>query len=369
MKELLANQRGLALLAAVLLGGALASQPRLQRSADRNATARLEQQQIAIARNVRRFDASLREAESSARGLADRISQAPAALTLRQGRLDTGLERGPDGSLRSRRDRFQSVRDAGIVLPAGKALTPETRRFLEHAQEITRSVGQDQQRAPVASSWVAPRDRALVLYWPEIPDYLFRTLGLGQSWRAPQLAYSAPNQSPARAPRWTPPIYDPAARKWLISVVAPFFRDGHWAGAVGHDVVLSELLAHLDGPGGGPSPVAPALYVADGEGRLLALRRGGPRSLGQRLPERYQPFLEQARAARGQRVFANGPDRVVVAPIPTLSAYAIYRLDGEALRGGFPVRLGESAISRNLFLLGLTAGSVLWLWRERLARP
>jgi hypothetical protein len=369
VKEFLANQRGLALLAAVLLGGALASHSRLERNAELHATARLEQQRLGIERNVRRFDASLRKAESSARSLADQVSQAPADLTPRQNSLDTGLERGPDGSLRSRRDRFQSVRDAGIVLPAGKALTPETRRFLEHAQAITRSVGQDQRRAPVASSWVAPRDRALVLYWPEIPDYLFRTSGLEQYWRAPQLAYSAPSHSPTRAPRWTPPIYDPAARKWLISVVAPFSQNGRWAGAVGHDVVLSELLDHLDGPGSGPSPIEQALYVADREGRLLAARRGGPRGLGERLPERYQPFLEQARAGRGQQVFTSGPDRVIVAPIPSLSAYAIYRLDGEALRGGFPIRVGESAISRNLFLLGLTAGSVLWLWRERTARP
>jgi hypothetical protein len=368
VREFFANQRGLALLAAVLLGGALASHARLQRSAELHATARLEQQRIGIERNVSRFDASLKEAESCARRLADRVSQAPAAPTPRQGSMDSGLERGPDGSLRSRRDRLQSLRDAGIVLPAGKALTPETRRFLAHAQEITRSVGQEQQRAPVASSWVAPRDRTLVLYWPEIPDYLFRTQGLGQYWRAPQVVYSAPGQSPAGAPRWTPPIYDPAARKWVISVVAPFFRDGRWAGAVGHDVVLSELLDHLDGPAGGPSPIAQALFVADGGGHLLAVRRGGPRSLGQRLPERYQPFLKQARSAQGPRVFTSGSDRVVVAPIPSLSAYAIYRLDGDTLRGGVPVRLGESAFSRNLFLVGLTAGSVLWLWRERTAR-
>jgi hypothetical protein len=369
VREFFANQRGLVLLAAVLLGGALASHSRLEGSAERLARARLEQQRIGIERNVRRFDTSLRQAETSARHLADRVSQAPAAVPGRLGSLDTGLERSPDGSLRSRRDRFQSDRDVGIALPAGKALTPDSRRFLEHAQAITRSVGQERQRAPVASSWVAPRDRTLVLYFPQIPDYLFRTSGLRQSWRAPQLTYSAPSQSPDGAPRWTPPIYDPAARKWLISVVAPFFRNGTWAGAVGHDVVLSELLDQLDGPGDGPSPIAQALYVADGEGRLLAARRGGPRGLGEWLPDRYQPFLKQARAGRGQQVFASGPDRVVVAPIPSLSAYAIYRLDGDALRNGFPIRVGDLAVSRNLFLLGLTAGSVLWLWRGRTARP
>lgn len=37
----------------------------------------------------------------------------------------------------------------------------------------------------------------------------------------------------------------PAARDWLISVVAPFHQGGRWAGAVGHDLLLRDLLRWL----------------------------------------------------------------------------------------------------------------------------
>jgi hypothetical protein len=358
--------RLLALLAGVVLAGGLASALDRERRISGQRTAELlETQRLAIERDTRRFDANLRLAEQSALRFAERLSYRSTALPARGVDLQASLERGPDGSLRSRRDRFQSRREAGLLLPAGTLLTPETQRFLAHARDVTRAIGQENRPGLVANSWALPHGPGLVLYGPGSPAVLFHPGALPEAKKKARLAYSSPSRSPDGQARWTPPTYDPAARKWVISVVAPFFRDGRWAGAVGHDLMLNRLLANLKPPrAGSAAPLARALYLADGEGRLLT----GPyglRSREQRLPERYRPLLEQARHSQTAQVFASGTDPVVVAPIPTLSAYAVYRVDGEALRERFQGDMAHLRVPRHLLLAGLVGGSIVWLWRER----
>ena len=335
----------------------------------------LDNQRLAIERDARRFDGRLRQAEQSARRFARQISYRSDALEAPsvdpEARRLTGensLERGPDGSLRSRQDRFQSRREAGLFLPAGTALTPETRRFLEHAQAVTRRVGQGNREELVVNSWVLPHAPGLVLFGPESPRYLFDPGALPEAQKLPRVEYSAPLRSPAGQPRWTPPTYDPATRKWVMSVVAPFFRNGRWAGAVGHDLALNRMLDNLQDPQHGSVPsLTHPLYLSDRDGHLLAARQG-LRSREQRLPERYRPFLEQARRPGGARVFASGPDHVVVAPIPTIGAYAFYRVESIGLPRRRLDSQADLAFSHSLLVVGVVGGSIVWLSRERPTR-
>ena len=146
--------RLLALLAGVVLAGGLASALDRERRISGQRTAELlETQRLAIERDTRRFDANLRLAEQSALRFAERLSYRSSALAARGVDLQASLERGRDGSLRSRRDRFQSRREAGLLLPAGTLLTPETQRFLAHAQAVTRAIGQENRPELVANSW------------------------------------------------------------------------------------------------------------------------------------------------------------------------------------------------------------------------
>ncbi len=357
-----------AMIAAILLAGGLVCRVVEQSISERLTARLLEDQRLAVERDVRRFDAGLQDAERSARRLADLISFRSAELPEKSSADAKALERGPDGSLRSRRESFQPVRDAAIRLPAGSAASGEKARLLRRAQEITRSYSQGGRPGPTANTWVLPLSGGHVIHWPDLPDYAFQPSAPTDAATALRVRHSSPGHSPEGHPRWTPPAYDPAARRWLISVVAPFYRDGRWAGAVGHDIVLSHLLDALeDRRSGAGGALTRALYVSDSEGRLLAGRHG-LRSQEARLPESYRPFLEETLDGRGPRAFGGGADPVIVVPVPTLSAFAVYRVDGGALRGRVQESLAGLTIARNLGLAGLVAISIGWLGRERRLR-
>ena len=89
--------------------------------------------------------------------------------------------------------------------------------------------------------------------------------------QTPWVQLTTPASNPSGQPRWTLPSYDPAARQWLISVVAPFQRDGAWAGSVGHDIELSQLFRRLLARSSGlASSFSMPLFVVEDNGQVLA---------------------------------------------------------------------------------------------------
>ena len=118
--------------------------------------------------------------------------------------------------------------------------------------------------------------------------------------QTPWVQLTTPASNPSGQPRWTLPSYDPAARQWLISVVAPFQRDGAWAGSVGHDIELSQLFRRLLARSSAlASSFSMPLFVVDDNGQVLA-RPDGISPKGASLPERYRPWLTDPRHRRGE---------------------------------------------------------------------
>ncbi|MDP2315767.1 MAG: ATP-binding protein [Pseudomonadota bacterium] len=53
---------------------------------------------------------------------------------------------------------------------------------------------------------------------------------------------ATPAENPTRAAAWTGIYRDRTAREWMASIVVPVDVDGRWVAAVGHDVLLEDLL-------------------------------------------------------------------------------------------------------------------------------
>lgn len=325
-------------------------------------------QKLQVEADVAQFDATLAEAEQSIEQFAGLVSSidpagpqaADAAMA-----FDQLVHRDPDGAWRSRADRFDPERDAGIWIPPTTAISRRSSAFFAQAQPATSLFGLGVSSLMLESTWVLPLSGGIIVFWPTKPDFVRRAEGDLDYRPTPWVQLTAPAVNPHGRPRWTQPDYDPAARDWLISVVAPFHQGGRWAGAVGHDLLLRDLLRWLiplDRPARAGLQAQP-LYVVAGDGRLLVQGPNDARSQA-RLPTSHQRVLQPAPS--DQRVFSTdlGGEHLIVARLPRLGARAVYRVETAAIQG--VVRRGMNAVQLGVTLfMGLLSGiALLVLSRE-----
>jgi serine phosphatase RsbU (regulator of sigma subunit)/anti-sigma regulatory factor (Ser/Thr protein kinase) len=295
-------------------------------------------QRMRVSWNVERFDATLRRAEASVQRFASLISYNTVDLEESGDSLFSLVSRDRDGAWRTPRATFDAATQAGIWIPPSVPLNDETRRFFVRSQRITTLFGLGASDDLVGNTWVLPLTNGEVVFWPGDPYFIYNAAANLDYRDTPWVQLTSPRSNRHGRPRWTDPSYDPAARDWLISVVAPFRANGRWAGSVGHDIRLRDLLRSLiedaatpmalrQGSSGADAP----LFVVRDDGQLLA-RRGSTPSSGERLPAHLIPFLKNSRSSSGIRTFNDGLNYVIVAPLPALNARVIYLVQGKWIR-------------------------------------
>jgi serine phosphatase RsbU (regulator of sigma subunit)/anti-sigma regulatory factor (Ser/Thr protein kinase) len=330
----------------------------------------LVSQKLKVDMNLRRLNGTLAEAEKGVIRFASLISSPDTGAIGGGDDLSSLVRRDADGALRTPALGFDAERDAALWIPPGVPLSAANRRFFVRTREITRLFGMGAENDLLVNSWVLPLTNGEVIYWPGNPAFVTNA-GADLDYRStPWVQLTNPSLNPGGGPRWTEPDYDPAAREWLISLVAPFQRDGRWAGSVGHDIEVSSLLRSLvedqDGTMKGsssPGVVARPLYVVREDGQILA-REGGVPTKGERLPARFEPILK--RQAGGPRigVYPDGRNYLLVAPIPKLKARAIYEVQGDWIRRSLREEITGLQLVQALVLAIVMASAVAIALRE-----
>jgi diguanylate cyclase (GGDEF)-like protein len=318
----------------------------------------LESQRQRINDRVTAFDSTLRNAEASVRRYADLISLRSVDLRNVSGSLPQIAQRDPDGSWRLPRSRFDPERDSNLWVPPMVPLTDENQRFFLRANTITRIFGLGSQNAVIENAWMLPLVGGMTAFWPSNPSYLYNASSSLDYRGTPWVTLTDPRRNPAHEPRWVGPEYDPAARDWSISVVAPFFRDGRWAGSVGHDMRASRLLGKLiDNRDAGQEAFSRPLFVATRDGHVLAKRDGAP-SKGEKVPASLWERLRGSVNKPDLAVVPKDGNYLVMAPIPTLHAVAVYVVDGGWISQAVSEELRVLQLAEGLFIL-VSLGSLV----------
>ena len=354
----LASRRGLSLLALTLLAGVVGSHLLQERLTKHLISRVVSAQTMKVRENVHRFDETLAQAERSIRRYAALVSYRQADLNGLSSDLESIARLDPDGAWRTPMERLKAGTDAGVWIPPDVPLSLENRQFFVRTQEITRLFGLGAEDALLTNTWALPLTNGEVVFWPSRPDFVKGAAANLDYRTTPWVQLTNPRLNADGDPHWTDPDYDPAAREWLISVVAPFQRDGRWAGSVGHDIVLRHLLSalidHTVAPG---SADAQPLFVVNGAGQVLARQQGTPRK-GERLPGPYRPLLQEARSMQRLLVRRDGLNYLLIAPVPALHAFVIYRVDGDGISRVLAEELRVLQLGEGLVVL-LLLGSIL----------
>lgn len=318
----------------------------------------LASQKLRIQEKVDRFDSTLRSAEASVKRYAALMSEPRTDLTPPVEMFERVFQKHADGSWRVPRQRFDPVRDANAWIPPDVPLSEENKRFYLQALTVTRQFGVGALRDPLVNSWLLPLTNGMTAYWPTKPDYLYDAGPKLDYRQTPWVTLTDPRRNPRGEPRWVGPEYDPAAKDWSISVVAPFWRNGRWAGSLGHDMVVSKLLQNLfDRPDSSRSSFSRPLFVATRQGHLLA-KPGGVPAREERAPTRYLQLLTRPQQGQELVVIPEGNDYLVAASIPTLKAKVLYQVDGSWLRQSVGQELVGLQVGQGLIVL-LAVGAVV----------
>jgi len=326
----------------------------------------LVSQRVRVEHDVRHFDEALRRAEESLGRFSRLVSHRSGDLAAVPDDFSALVQRDGDGAWRSRRDRFDAQSQAGIWIPPSVPLTAEARRSFLRLQTLTTQFGQGAVDTLISNTWVLPLTNGEVIYWPGNPSFIYDAKANLDYRSTPWVRLTSPvrSRSSADLPRWTTPAYDPAAHRWLISVVAPYRVDGRWAGAVGHDIVLADLLRWLDGPAEWEeSNFSRPLMVASLSGQLYA-SGDVPGHPGQQVSDRYRSLLVKAAELDRTVTLPHGQDYLVVAPLRTLGAQVVYRVDGQAVRREVEAGLQWLQIGQLAVVLLLVGAGGVILWGE-----
>jgi sigma-B regulation protein RsbU (phosphoserine phosphatase) len=327
-------------------------------------------QRMRVGWNVQRFEATLKRTEGSIERFAQLISHTERDLAGVSDSLARLARRDADGVWRSPRASFDPSREAGLWIPPSVELTPERRRFFAWAQRTTTLFGLGALDDLVGNTWVLPLSNGEVVFWPADPAFIYNAKADLDYRDTPWVQQTSPAQDPSGKPSWTEPTYDPAAHAWLISVVAPYTVNGQWAGSVGHDIRVSDLLGTLIDDASKPIALqqvgrgadAP-LFVVRPDGQILA-RRGATPAQGDRLPAWMLPYLRRGLASPGTDAFPSGSDFVIVAPLPALKAEVLYLVQGNWIRRTLQDELFWLQLAEAMVVTVLVGSSVVLASRD-----
>ncbi len=185
-------------------------------------------------------------AEKSIRRFSRAISSLPSSLqpeTVQS--FGNIVNMDEDGAWRSDRKSFVPETEAGIWLQCGHPMKEKLKNFYIQAKIVTEIFGQGA-LGDFVDTWILPKEGGVIIYWPSEPEFIYSATAELDYTATEWVTLTKPDVNPNGVPRWTPTSYDPAPEVWMISVVAPFFREGKWAGSVGHDLPISGLIQQMN---------------------------------------------------------------------------------------------------------------------------
>jgi signal transduction histidine kinase/DNA-binding response OmpR family regulator len=145
-----------------------------------------------------------------------------------------------DGFLRSRPERFNPQRDAGMTIMQPDRLDDDTMRRVLAAQDTVEQMGRAMHTRFQNVWMILPEDIALG-YWPEMPRWPFAARNRKDFTDNKLFTLAGPANNPSRESVWTDVYQDGTRKIAMVSVTLPVYDGDRFLGIVGQDVTLDEL--------------------------------------------------------------------------------------------------------------------------------
>ncbi|MDP3837558.1 MAG: diguanylate cyclase, partial [Methylococcales bacterium] len=160
--------------------------------------------------------------------------------------FDRMIRKDADGARRNGKG-FDGTVEAGIFLPPDIHLDNQKKRFYLRSKQVLDVFG-NASKPFFTNVWLLTYDKSEVIYNEAVPDFVQLMPADNDYTQTPWISYLTPALNPERGLRWTPLLFDPVPKSWMISVVYPLYVNDKWIGTVGHDIYLKTILPSLFNP-------------------------------------------------------------------------------------------------------------------------
>jgi len=158
--------------------------------------------------------------------------------------FDQLVQHDPDGAWRSRRENFDGTLEAGMFLPLDAPL--DAAQKIQHLRsKRVLDVFGGSVTEPFTNVWMLTHGKTEIIYDHGVPDFALLMAADTDYTKTDWLTLGSPATNPERGLRWTPPLYDPVPKSWMVSAVMPVDVQGRWIGTVGHDIYLNNVFPML----------------------------------------------------------------------------------------------------------------------------
>lgn len=161
--------------------------------------------------------------------------------------FDQILHQDSDMAWRAWNNNVAAFPESGLFIPPNTSLDAEQKKIHIRSKHILDVFGSSIQSL-FNNVWFLYRDNSLNIYDAGVPNFVAKMPIDIDYTKTPWITLGDPASNQDRGMRWTPTLFDPIVKTWLVSAVQPVDVNGKWIGMLGHDVYLNKMLPTLFQP-------------------------------------------------------------------------------------------------------------------------
>ena len=156
-------------------------------------------------------------------------------------RFDSLFVQLPDGTVRSRSEGYDGTRMTCLFMPRGVTLNDGLRRRILASYEVLNQYG-PAFHTRFTDVFITLPEGPHLSYWPDWPAYCHDAQPTDSIIAQEFFPLTSLENNPQRRTIWSGIYFEQVSRNWIATVSTPLDMDGHQVAAIGHDVLLEELI-------------------------------------------------------------------------------------------------------------------------------
>lgn len=176
-----------------------------------------------------------------------RLLQAELAKPTKPGEIDEfyqAITRYPDGVWRNRKPPFNGKIESGVFLPPNAQESDAQKIRHWRIKKIMDIFGSAASKR-MENVWYLSLQRSEIIFDTTFPDFAFDQKADNDYTSTPWVTFTSPELNPERSFGFTPPLFDPVPKVWMVSAIYPLYLGDEWIGSLGEDMQLSNVLEFL----------------------------------------------------------------------------------------------------------------------------
>lgn len=184
--------------------------------------------------------------ESKLKSLA-RLIQEHLSAPIQQREIDAfhqAMTLDADGIWRNQRENYNGTEESGIFLPDSPGLSDKQKVIHWRIKQVMDTFGAAANRRH-ENVWYLSTYGSEVIYDKTFPDFVFDQDASNDYTQTPWVRSTSPESNPEQQYTFTPPLFDPVPRVWMVSALYPLYVNGEWVGSLGEDMQLTNVLGFM----------------------------------------------------------------------------------------------------------------------------